>query len=429
MKRKILFLLLSGFVLFSTANCTKDIEPTRGNNNQIIVNTRNITAITSQSAQTGGDIIQDGGDDITERGVCWSTGQSPTISNNKNASGKGSGGFISQLIELNPKTTYYVRAYTISSQGTIYGDQRSFRTLAKIPVITTLPVTNITSLTANTGGTDINDGGETIIQRGICWSSINRTPSIFDTKILSAGTTANYAITISGLAANTTYYIRAFATSSVGTGYGAVVEFKTAAAKIPVLSVATVSNIAFTSVTASATLISAEGAAVSEYGYCWSLSQNPTVNNSIVKVSGSPSSIYYNLLSPLNTATRYYVRAYAKNAVGIGYSPTSTEFTTMSIQVPTLTTPSVSSIGVNSARLASSISNDGGSGIIERGFYVSRNVTPTESNSVKYSSSSGINSFAITATNLLSRTTYYVKSFAKNSAGISLSTTTSFVTR
>jgi hypothetical protein len=297
MKRKILFLLLSGFVLFSTANCTKDIEPTRGNNNQIIVNTRNITAITSQSAQTGGDIIQDGGDDITERGVCWSTGQSPTISNNKNASGKGSGGFISQLIELNPKTTYYVRAYTISSQGTIYGDQRSFRTLAKIPVITTLPVTNITSLTANTGGTDINDGGETIIQRGICWSSINRTPSIFDTKILSAGTTANYAITISGLAANTTYYIRAFATSSVGTGYGAVVEFKTAAAKIPVLSVATVSNIAFTSVTASATLISAEGAAVSEYGYCWSLSQNPTVNNSIVKVSGSPSSIYYNLLS------------------------------------------------------------------------------------------------------------------------------------
>lgn len=91
--------------------------------------------ITENSATLGGNISDDGGSPITERGVCWATTNSPTIKNNFNQNGTGKGSFTTLLKELNENTWYYVRAYATNEKGIIYGDEISFTTLEKPPLV------------------------------------------------------------------------------------------------------------------------------------------------------------------------------------------------------------------------------------------------------------------------------------------------------
>ena len=92
------------------------------------VTTNSVTNITKNSAQCGGNVTSDGGATVTERGVCWSTYQNPTIYDNTTYGGEGTGVFTCHIINLSPGTTYYVRAYATNSQGTAYGNQISFTT-------------------------------------------------------------------------------------------------------------------------------------------------------------------------------------------------------------------------------------------------------------------------------------------------------------
>ncbi len=91
--------------------------------------TNQVTSITSNSAVTVGSITSDGGEIITERGVCWSTSPNPSISTIKISSGTGIGTFTCSITGLMPDSTYYVRAYATNSVGTAYGEQVSFKTL------------------------------------------------------------------------------------------------------------------------------------------------------------------------------------------------------------------------------------------------------------------------------------------------------------
>lgn len=90
--------------------------------------TTGISKITQFSAQSGGSVSSDGGAEIIAKGVCWNTNPDPTLDNYKTNDGIGAGTFTSNLIGLNPNTTYYVRAYATNSAGTSYGSQVSFIT-------------------------------------------------------------------------------------------------------------------------------------------------------------------------------------------------------------------------------------------------------------------------------------------------------------
>ena len=90
--------------------------------------TDSVKAITEYSAFCGGKIIDENGSPVTSRGVCWSTNQDPSTSDDHSLDGDGPGGFISQLTELTPNTTYYVRAYATNIIGTGYGKEVSFIT-------------------------------------------------------------------------------------------------------------------------------------------------------------------------------------------------------------------------------------------------------------------------------------------------------------
>jgi uncharacterized protein (TIGR02145 family) len=97
-----------------------------------------------------------------------------------------------------------------------------------LPVVKTAEVSSITQTAAECGGTITSDGGSPIIVRGICWS--RDTPPTIADSISNDGTgIGNYTSSLTGLTSGTLYYVRAFATNSVGTGYGESISFTTAA--------------------------------------------------------------------------------------------------------------------------------------------------------------------------------------------------------
>lgn len=93
------------------------------------IETTEITDISENSAKTGGAITDDGGAEVTARGVCWSTETEPSLENNVTENGNGSGIFVAELLNLTPNTTYYVRAYATNSEGTAYGNELTFTSL------------------------------------------------------------------------------------------------------------------------------------------------------------------------------------------------------------------------------------------------------------------------------------------------------------
>jgi len=193
-----------------------------------ILTTTAISMVTVSTAQAGGNITSDGGVPVTARGVCWSTTSNPTIANSKTTDGSGTGSFTSSLTVLTASTTYYVRAFATNSVGTAYGNEISFTTLAAtaIPTITTTAISIVTQTTAQSGGNITSDGGASITARGICWSATTG-PTTANSKTTEGSGVGSFTSFLTGMAASTIYYVRAYATNSAGTAYGSEIIFTT----------------------------------------------------------------------------------------------------------------------------------------------------------------------------------------------------------
>jgi pectinesterase len=140
----------------------------------------------------------------------------------------GGGPFFSSLTGLIPGTTYQVRAYATNSAGTNYGNEVPFTTLTSlvVPSATTSSVSSILVKTAAGGGNVTAWGGASITARGVCWNT-KGAPTIADSKTVDGNSLGSFASGLMGLSASTTYFVRAYATTSVGTGYGAEISFST----------------------------------------------------------------------------------------------------------------------------------------------------------------------------------------------------------
>lgn len=116
-KYSILFVLIATLLM----SCGKDAEkPT--------VVTLDVK-VTDTLVTCAGNVQSDGGAEVTEKGVCWSTTQNPTIENERTNDGAGIGEFVSEITNLEPNTTYYVKAYATNEVGTSYGEEKTFTTL------------------------------------------------------------------------------------------------------------------------------------------------------------------------------------------------------------------------------------------------------------------------------------------------------------
>ena len=192
----------------------------------ITISTGAVTELAATSAKVSGNITSSGGGTVTNRGICWSTTQNPTVSNSKTTEGTGAGQYTSTLSGLLASTTYFARAYGENNRGIVYGSQVAFTTLGP-PTLTTTAVSNITATSATSGGTIINNGGSPITAKGIVWSTSPNPTIALTTKTDDGTGVGNFTSAIFNLTNNTKYYIRAYATNIVGTSYGEDQSFTT----------------------------------------------------------------------------------------------------------------------------------------------------------------------------------------------------------
>ena len=221
------------FIIVTFFGCIKDelVWDLKKVNRLATVNTLNSKNISNTASSIDCEVKYDGGSTVTQRGVCWSTNPNPTIANNVTNNGAGTGSFTSSITGLNANTTYYCRAYATNGVGTAYGNQINFTTSnvsASLSTLTTTGASGVSTNSASSGGNISSDGGSTVTQRGVCWST-NPNPTIANNVTNNGAGTGSFTSSITGLNANTTYYSRAYATNGVGTAYGNQINFTTTA--------------------------------------------------------------------------------------------------------------------------------------------------------------------------------------------------------
>ncbi len=303
------------------------------------VTTTAITGIATTTATGGGTITTDGGSSITARGICWSTAADPTTADIHTNDGTGTGAFTSSLSGLTPGTTYHVRAYAVNSEGTAYGSDVQFITngmpVLSLPTVGNYTPDGICTSIASVAGIVFSDGGSEVTARGICWSTAAN-PTLADTCTNDGTGTGIFTGALTGLTPLTTYYVRAYATNSVGTQYGTGEPFTTLGAPVlPTVLTGPVVEITRTTASGRGTVTSYGCSAVTAKGICWSLGADPTTAD-ICTDEGAGMAAFTSFITGLTPSTTYHVRAYAGSAVGTAYGDDLTFTTGLRPKPPTL---------------------------------------------------------------------------------------------
>ncbi len=301
--------------------------------------------------------------------------------------------------------------------------------VATIPTVTTATASALTSSAATLSGNVTSDGGATVTSRGFCYSTNSFSPSLSNSTVAVGSGTGVFSTTLSSLAPNTTYYVTAYATNSVGTNYGTPISFTTISSGLATITTTAASTITSNSAVLGGNITSDGGYTIISRGICYaSTTASPTLANSSVAV-GNGTGSYSTNVSGLTAGTTYYVVAYATNSLGITTYGAPVSFNTASaIILPTVTSSAASSITSSSAILNGNVTADGGANVTSNGFcYSTTNSSPTLTNST-VAVSSGAGAFSSTLSGLTSSSTYYVTAYATNSAGTSYSAPITFTT-
>lgn len=156
------------------------------------------------------------------------------------------------------------------------------------------------------------DGHAIVTSRGICWGT-NSNPTIqLNNKTIDGSGLGNFTSTITDLQPNTNYYLRAYATNSVGTSYSDAKLFNSGIGD-PKLSTISATNIRQTTIVSGGNITNDGGIEITQKGVCWSLNANPTLSYNNRTIDGSGKSSFISSISGLKSGTIYYIRAYAAN--------------------------------------------------------------------------------------------------------------------
>jgi hypothetical protein len=216
------------------------------------VETKAATSIGFTAATIGGKLVSNGGYTIKLKGLFW--GVYPGISEKSQLITVDQSDFDNQLTNLENGKTYYYRAFALTNEGYVFGEELNFTTLGyNSPSLTTNLITSIGVNSAVSGGVITSDGALPISAKGICWSTSSN-PTITDAKTNEGTGSDNFSSKLSGLQEGTTYYVRAYATNSKGTSYGNEVSFTTYTINKPILSTNTITNITSTNATSGGTI-------------------------------------------------------------------------------------------------------------------------------------------------------------------------------
>ena len=366
-------------------------------------------------------ITDAGSYEVTQAGFCLSTtNPTPTIEYEKK---ELEGSTLTMTLEnLEPSTTYYIRAYATSEVGTSYSEVFMFTTAdAKAPTLSIITKMASSDFSISVKAEVTDEGTSEVTASGFCWSTTHSIPTIEDSKKTLEGPTLE--MTLSDLAPSTTYYICAYATNGHGTSYSEVFTFTTADAKAPTLSAITQTASSYFSVSVEASITDAGTSSVTKSGFCWSTTNEiPTTGDNTKEITGPAMSMTLDELEP---GTTYYIRAYAINEVGTSYSEVFT-FTTADAKAPILSAITKTASTDFSVSIKAEVTDGGTSEVTQSGFcWSTTNQIPTIGDTKKELEGPALET---TLENLTPNTTYYIRAYATNRFGTSYSEVFTFKT-
>jgi len=306
------------FVLFFSITCKK-LEK------EMMVKTGVVENISFNSAEVTGEIV-DIGNGISQYGHCYGLSSDLTVQNSlKTAFGNASkpGSFTSTIRDLQNGMKYYVKSYISNGNSIIYGEVVSFNTTSvSQPTVITAPVKEVTQRSAIVGGNISANPAPPVIDRGVCWNTSGG-PTIIDNKIsFGQGGSGIFEITLQNLTANTNYFIRAYATTTIDTYYGEVIPFKTEPVVPPTLVTVQITSITEKSALSGGNITFDGGGDIFEKGICWSSTGTPTTLDPKTTNGAGLPYVYDSQLTDLTSNFVYHVRAYATNSAGTAYGNT-----------------------------------------------------------------------------------------------------------
>ncbi len=378
-----------------------------------ILETSPVYNITSNSAISGGVITDYGGTPVLACGVAWNTKPMPWVKDFLTNDSLGTDTFSSRIINLEPATTYYVRAYTTNSEGTAYGAQVSFTTLSEsAPEVLTVEASSVTCFTARTGGYIQNPANMKIVSRGVCWDT-SPAPETTDFVTQEAAEDSIYVSEMTNLLPGTRYYYSAFVTTRDGVVYGEVKTFTTPDLSEPEVTTIFTTVISATRASIGSQVFTDSSITIISKGFCYGESESPTLDG--LSVDNGPGEGEFILnVDGLQPGTTYFVRAFATTSNGIFYG-NMLNFTTNDT-IPQVTTNEIASITDNSAVASGLVLSDGGDPVTSRGFCWSESTGPSVGDSY-IESGDGSGTFMGSLTGLNPNSTYFVRAFATNSNG------------
>jgi hypothetical protein len=414
-------------------------------------------AVTSNTANiSSSNVTGDGGSTITERGVCFKIGGTPTISDFKVVDpSPGTGLFSSTLTGLLQGENYVVRAYATNVNGTGYSATERTFTTQNVPTVTTNPFDFfdfstipgggplVNTISATVSGTIDDTGGASITKTGVVWSTsagplVTSTPgggNTFSTTVLN-----QVSFKLPNLATNQTYYYKAYAENSIGIGYGNEIQIiKTI--YVPTINANTVASQNAGSVVLQSNITSTQYGNIDlfnrsyEAGFYYSFTPIGGTQPGLTKVVAdgayrlsdtqlaSPSNRFTTTLT-INEAGSLFVRTYVFNGIQ--------EFLAGDTSVvmrdePTLTTGGLTQVEFDSVTTGGNVTSDGNSTITQRGVCYATTTNPDINDTIVISSGT-TGPFTVVITGLNPLTTYFFRAFATNAVntayGNEVSTTT-----
>jgi uncharacterized protein (TIGR02145 family) len=193
-----------------------------------LIVTSNVYSVTHNSAGCGGVLYAEGDAKVTEKGLCWSASNNPSVSDNKIVSGNGEGNFAGGMSDLSPSTKYYVRAFAVNKYGVGYGSAMSFFTssVSPLPSVSLSNAFSVNENSASLVAALVSGSTAKLSALRLCWGT-NPQPTIADNSTAFSFSGSTYTGNLTGLSPNSTYYARVYMSGSAGTAYGNEISFKT----------------------------------------------------------------------------------------------------------------------------------------------------------------------------------------------------------
>ncbi len=391
------------------------------------IKTTSIANITLTTATVGGIFEIVGSQTVDEYGHCWSETPNASIGNARSTQTerKKVGEFSSELTNLKANTTYFVRAYAKIGNKIVYADNEiNFKTL-RLPSIEIIASQDITSNSAKIFVNILDFGNPDASVYGLCWATtpnptLASTPNRTTSNVSSMGTLQTE---MSNLQLNTTYYVRAYATNVAGTAYSSkdfILQTTCSLANLALQN--NVLNLQSNSATLIVSYIQMNCDKLSILDLQYATETNFSNPQKISNISnGLNSSVFLQNLLPNTT---YFARIYAANSAGISLSNVISFKTPCAL--PVLITQNVSNITTNTASISANVSAVNCTNLTNSGFLLATNFAFL--NAINFPNTSNITNFNQNITNLSPNTTYFVRSYAINLAGMVYSAIQSFTT-